>query len=60
MPVLLTKKELRKMNSGDKLEVVADDIGALKDIPSLLSKTGDKLLETKEENNKIFFYIEKA
>jgi tRNA 2-thiouridine synthesizing protein A len=60
MPVLLTKKELRKMNSGDKLEVVADDVGALKDIPSLLSKTGDKLLETKEENDKIFFYIEKA
>ena len=48
------------MNSGDKLEVVADDVGALKDIPSLLSKTGDKLLETKEENDKIFFYIEKA
>jgi tRNA 2-thiouridine synthesizing protein A len=60
MPVLLTKKELRKMNSGDKLEVIADDVGALKDIPSLLSKTGDKLLETKEENDKIFFYIEKA
>ena len=60
MPVLLTKKELKKMNSGDKLEVVVDDVGALKDIPSLLSKTGDKLLETKEENDKIFFYIEKA
>ena len=60
MPVLLTKKELRKMNSGDKLEVIADDVGALKDIPSLLSKTGDKLLETKEENDKIFFYIEKS
>ena len=60
MPVLLTKKELKKMNSGDKLEVVVDDVGALKDIPSLLSKTGDKLLETKEENDKIFFYIEKS
>jgi TusA-related sulfurtransferase len=59
MPVLLTKKELKKLESGDVLELVVDDTGALKDIPALLSKTGDELLETKEEESKIVFKIKK-
>ena len=60
MPVLMTKKELRKLTSGQTLEVVVDDKGALKDIPSLLSKIGDELVETKEETDKITFLIKKA
>ena len=60
MPVLKTKKELRGMTAGQTLEVVVDDKGALKDIPSMLSKSGDELLETKEETDKITFIIKKA
>ena len=60
MPVLKTKKELRGMTTGQTLEVVVDDKGALKDIPSMLSKSGDELLETKEETDKITFIIKKA
>lgn len=60
MPVLMAKKNLKKMTSGQILEVFADDTGALKDIPALLSKTGDELLETKENGNKITFIIKKA
>ncbi|HEY0088744.1 MAG TPA: sulfurtransferase TusA family protein [Candidatus Lokiarchaeia archaeon] len=59
MPVLMTKKELQKMKSGDTLELIVDDRGALKDIPALLGKTGDVLLETKEEASKITFIIKK-
>lgn len=60
MPVLLAKKELQKMSSGQVLELTVDDKGALKDIPALLKKTGDKLLETKEEESKIVFHIKKV
>jgi len=60
MPVLMTKKELQKMTSGQVLELVVDDKGALKDVPALLKKTGDKLLETKEEASKIIFHIKKV
>lgn len=60
MPVLLTKKELKKMNTGDHLHLIADDRGVLKDIPALLHKTGDKLVKTKEEDEKIFLLIEKV
>lgn len=59
MPVLMTKKELKKLNSGQTLELIVDDKGALKDVPALLHKTGDELLETKEENEKVTFMIKK-
>ena len=60
MPVLMTKKELKKMATGQVLEVLADDIGALKDIPALLNKTGDNLMETKENETVLTFTIKKA
>lgn len=60
MPVLMTKKELKKMSSGQTLELVVDDKGALKDVPALIGKTGDKILETKEEGANITFMIQKA
>ena len=60
MPVLMTKKELKKMSAGQTLELVVDDKGALKDVPALINKTGDSILETKEDNGQIIFTIQKA
>lgn len=60
MPVLMTKKELKKLSPGQTLELVVDDKGALKDVPALLTKTGDELLETREDNGRITFVIKKA
>ncbi|MFX0074937.1 MAG: sulfurtransferase TusA family protein [Candidatus Hermodarchaeota archaeon] len=60
MPVLMTKKELKKMSTGQTLELVVDDKGALKDVPALISKTGDSILETKEDGSNITFMIQKA
>ncbi|MFX0174987.1 MAG: sulfurtransferase TusA family protein [Candidatus Hodarchaeota archaeon] len=60
MPVLMTKKELKKMNPGQVLELIVDDKGALKDVPALLHKTGDELLETNENNGQVVFFIKKA
>jgi tRNA 2-thiouridine synthesizing protein A len=59
MPVLMTKKELKKLNTGQVLELIVDDKGALKDVPALLHKTGDELIETKEEGEKVTFMIKK-
>jgi tRNA 2-thiouridine synthesizing protein A len=59
MPVLLTKKELKKMTTGQTLELIVDDKGALKDVPALLSKTGDELVNTNEENARVTFLIKK-
>ena len=60
MPVLKTKKELKTIASGKILEVISDDVGAKKDIPALLHKTGDELVELKEEGSKLTFIIKKA
>ena len=60
MPVLMTKKELKKMASGDVLTMLADDKGSTKDVPALLNKTGDELVEMKEEGDVITFTIKKA
>jgi tRNA 2-thiouridine synthesizing protein A len=60
MPVLKTKKELRNLNSGQVIEVIADDVGAKKDIPALLNKSGDELVELREDNGNLVFVIKKA
>ena len=60
MPVLMAKKELKKMSSGQTLELISDDKGALKDVPALINKTGDTIVETKEEVEQIIFTIKKA
>lgn len=59
MPVLMTKKELKKMTSGQTLEVISSDKGAIKDIPAMLRKVGDELLETKEDGDNVIFLIKK-
>ena len=60
MPVLKTKKELKTLNSGDVIEVIVDDIGAKKDIPAMLNKTGNELVELKEDNGNLIFIIKKS
>ena len=60
MPILMTKKELKKMTSGQTLELIADDVGALKDVPALINKTGDEIMDTKQEGEVILFTIKKA
>jgi tRNA 2-thiouridine synthesizing protein A len=60
MPVLMTKKELKKMSTGQTLELIVDDKGALKDVTALLSKSGDQLLETNEGTEQVTFIIKKA
>jgi len=60
MPILLTKKELKKMSSGQTLELIVDDKGALKDIPAMVNTTGNELVETNETDAEIRFVIKKA
>jgi tRNA 2-thiouridine synthesizing protein A len=60
MPILLTKKELNKMSSGQTLELIVDDKGALKDIPAMVNTTGNELVSTNESDAEIRFVIKKA
>jgi tRNA 2-thiouridine synthesizing protein A len=60
MPIMKTKKMLQTLSTGQVLHLVATDPGTKSDIPALLGKTGDQILETSEEGGKFHFYIKKA
>ena len=58
-PVVKTKKVIKKMEPGKVLKLIATDEGAKSDIPALIKRIGDEILEIKEEGEKIIFLIKK-
>jgi tRNA 2-thiouridine synthesizing protein A len=60
IPALRTQKALRKLASGDVLEVSCTDPMAQIDIPALLFKTGDVLLGATVSDSVITIRVQKA
>ena len=60
MPVVKTAMAIKDMQSGQTLELIATDRGALSDIPAWARDTGNSLKEQFEENSEYHFIIEKA
>jgi len=60
LPVIKTRKKMDELKPGQVLEVIATDKGSLADIPAWASKSGNQLLEQKEEGGKYYYYIKKA
>lgn len=60
MPIVRTKKAMDTINSGEVLEVFVTDKGALNDIPAWAKSGGHSIIDQKEEDGVIFFYIQKA
>ena len=49
LPILLSAREMRKLATGDLLEVLGDDPGIREDMPVWCERAGHRLLELKEE-----------
>ncbi|WP_010284874.1 sulfurtransferase TusA family protein [Bacillus timonensis] len=60
MPIVKTKKAIDSLESGQILEVLATDKGAKNDLTAWAASTGHELVESKEENGVLFFYIKKG
>ena len=60
MPVMKCKKMLQSLTAGQVLHLLATDVGTKSDIPALVNKTGDQIMETSEADGKIHFYIKKG
>ncbi|MBD3408330.1 MAG: hypothetical protein GF411_19560 [Candidatus Lokiarchaeota archaeon] len=60
MPILRTKKEIEKVDIGEILKVVATDIGTKKDFPSWASRTGNEIIEMREEDDKLIWFIKRV
>lgn len=60
MPIVKTKKEIDAINSGEILEVLVTDKGALNDFTAWAAAGGHTIVEQKEEAGVLYFYIQKA
>ena len=60
LPALKTRKALKALAPGDRLEVHCTDPLAAIDIPVLIQQTGDRLESTERSDSKIVFVIEKS
>ena len=60
MPIVRTKKEIGTIQSGEVLEVLATDKGALNDFSAWAKSGGHTILEQTEEAGVLKFYIQKA
>lgn len=59
MPIVKLAKKMKEMQVGKVLELIADDPGAKEDIPAWCNRTGNELLEMRQEGNVFYFYIKK-
>ena len=59
-PVFRTKIEIEKMQSGEILNVFADDPAAEEDISRWVKRNGHELLDLKKDGNVIEFSIKKV
>ena len=60
MPVMKTKKMLQSLTPGQVLHLIATDPGTKSDIPVLVERTGDQIIETSEQDKTVHFYIKKT
>lgn len=59
MPIVKTKKSIDELQSGQILEVRVTDPGAKNDFVGWTNTTGHELVDQKEENGVIKFWIKK-
>ncbi len=60
MPIIKLSKVIKKMQSGQILEMIGTDPGSKTDVPAWCGKTGNEFLEQKEEDGAFVFYIKKG
>ena len=58
-PVFRTRQELDKLAVGEVLEVIADDPAAEEDIPRLVKRLEQQLVEMRKEKDQFHFIIKK-
>jgi len=60
LPALKTRKALKPLKPGDRLEVHCTDPLSVIDIPNLIRETGDTVEITERNEERIVFLIEKT
>jgi tRNA 2-thiouridine synthesizing protein A len=58
-PIMMLAKLMKEMTGGERLEIYADDPGALEDIPAWCRRTGNELCAIEEREGIIKAIIKK-
>ncbi len=59
MPIVKTAEEIKKLQSGQILEIVADDRGIKADMPAWCQATGNQCLGIEEHDGEIHVFVRK-
>lgn len=57
MPVVELAKKVKALDIGQEFEMVSDDIGSKEDVPAWCNRTGNQLIDVKEENGTFTYRI---
>ena len=57
LPILKASKTLRAMEAGQTLELLANDPGAVEDVPDFCQSAGHELLETSELEGNVYRFV---
>ena len=60
MPILKTKKLMKKMKTGQILEIQGTAPGTRNDLPAFTQRSGDELLGEEEHDGYISFFVKKG
>ncbi len=60
MPIVKASKEMRALEPGQVLKVLATDRGAIADFPAWSDDTGNELLEWHDEDGVLVFFLRRA
>ena len=59
LPILKSKKAIKKLEVGDILKIISTDPGSVKDIGSWTRMTGHELLSHEESGKTFVYYVKK-
>lgn len=60
LPVLKARKRLQSLNTGEILQILADDPAAIIDVPHFCSEAGHDLVEQREDGAQQIYLIRKG
>lgn len=60
MPIVKLAQKMKELQSGQVLELLADDVGAREDVPAWCNRTGNELLGMEEKGDVLIFHIKKT
>jgi len=59
MPIVKLAQQIKNMDAGEVLKLIADDPGSQEDVSAWCRRTGNELLEASVDGKDFMFYIKK-